>query len=83
LSRASQNEFVDDLFLHGDDMHTVYSVTDETGTVVERYEYGDYGLPTALAPNGTTVRAESMINNTRMFTGRLHHPTPIAGPPCG
>ena len=34
-----QNEFVDDLFLHGDDMHTVYAVTDEiVDQVLERYE---------------------------------------------
>ena len=38
--------------------------------VLERYEYDDYGLPTVLSPSGS-VRDESMVNNTRMFTGRL------------
>ena len=61
----------DDLFYHCDDMHTIYALTDEIGQVFERYEYGDYGLPTILHPNGTSVRSESMANNTRMFTGRL------------
>jgi len=31
-----QNEFMDDLFLHGDDMRTVYSVTNESRPVAER-----------------------------------------------
>ena len=51
-------------------MHSVDSVTDESGTVVERYEYADDGLPTVLSPSGS-VRDESMANNTRLFTGRL------------
>ena len=61
----------DDLFTHCDDMHIVCAITSESGEVFERYEYGDYVLPTVLAPDGTSVRSESMANNTRMFTGRL------------
>ena len=73
-----QNEFVDDLFLHGDDMHTVYAVTDEiVDQVLERYEYGDYGLPTVLSQDGITQRPESAFGNTRMFTGRLWGLTPV------
>lgn len=59
-----------ELFYHQDDMGTVFAVTDELGVVRERYRYGDYGLPTILAPDGTTVRTESAVGNRFTYTGR-------------
>jgi len=35
-----------DLYYHSDDLYNVMALTDAAGTVVERYEYGDYGRPT-------------------------------------
>ena len=31
-------------YYHTDDMFNVMAITDGNGTIVERYEYGDYGL---------------------------------------
>jgi RHS repeat-associated protein len=57
-------------YLH-DDMHNVMALTDATGTVVERYQYDDYGQPTysdgSFAPLGS---AASAYDNPYLFTGR-------------
>jgi len=52
------------------DLYSVYALTDGTGTVVERYIYDPYGGCTILAPDGVTVRPESLYGNTHTFTGR-------------
>jgi RHS repeat-associated protein len=48
-------------------------VTDATGAVVERYEYGAFGQPTIYAPD-LTVRQASAVGNTLMFNGRPYDP---------
>ena len=58
-------------------------MTDISGDVVERYEYGDYGLPTILAGeahpdvlagtiNVGDVVATSAIGNPYLFNGRRY-----------
>ena len=63
---ASDEEF----FYHQDDLFSVYALTDEAGTVVERYEFGGYGQVSATDAAGT-ARTESAYGNTHTFTGRL------------
>jgi YD repeat-containing protein len=57
-------------YLH-DDMHNVMALTDASGTVVERYQYDDYGQPTyydgSFAPLGS---AFSAYDNPYLFTAR-------------
>jgi RHS repeat-associated protein len=59
----------EDYFFHADDLYNVTVVTDATGAVVERYEYGAFGQPTIYAPD-LTVRQASAVGNTLMFNGR-------------
>jgi len=62
-----------DYYYHTDDLYNVMAVTDGNGTVVERYEYGDYGTPLIVAPDGT-VLGGSAIGNPYLFTGRRYDP---------
>jgi len=43
------------LFTRCDDLGNVLALTDDTGAVVERYEYGDFGEPQFLAPDGSAL----------------------------
>ena len=60
-----------DYYYHTDDLYNVMAVTDDAGSVVERYEYDDYGTPMVMAPDGT-VFASSTIGNPYLFTGRRY-----------
>ncbi len=54
---------------HSDDMGNVTTLTDPYGTVVETYEYDDYGQPL----RGDTLQPlhdESEVHNSRLFAGR-------------
>jgi len=62
-----------DYYYHTDDLYNVMAVTDGNGTVVERYEYGDYGTPLIMDAAGT-VLASSTIGNPYLFTGRRYDP---------
>jgi RHS repeat-associated protein len=53
-----------DYYYHTDDMYNVMVVTDATGTVVERYDYDDYGNPINT----------STIGNPYLFNGRRYDP---------
>jgi len=68
----SMRRFGTDFFYHTDDMFNVMAVTDPAGNVVERYEYGDYGLP--LDPNSLVPVAgqPSVIGNPYRFSGRRY-----------
>lgn len=46
---------------------------DTSGSVLEQYEYGDFGRPTIYAPDGS-VRAASAVGNPYLFTGRYWDP---------
>ncbi|MCF6285265.1 MAG: hypothetical protein L3K26_08750, partial [Candidatus Hydrogenedentes bacterium] len=55
-------------YLH-DDLFNVIGLADDTGTLQERYEYGDYGMPAVYdAANGPL--AESAFQNAYLFNGR-------------
>lgn len=63
-----------DFYYHADDYYNVMALTNAAGTVVERYEYDDYGRavdPTTLNPIAGTP---SGIGNPYLFTGRRLDP---------
>ena len=63
-------------YYHQDDMFNVMALTDASGDVVERYDYGDYGAPQVMDATGTPLspgafgRPESAYGNSRLFQGR-------------
>ena len=59
-------------YYHGNHLHCVAAMTDNSAGVVERYGYKQYGKATILAPDATTVRSGSAIANTFCFTGRRY-----------
>lgn len=61
-----------DLFYHTDDLFNVVAVTDAGGNVIERYEYGDYGLP--LNASTLTPLTASLVQNPYYFQGRRFDP---------
>jgi RHS repeat-associated protein len=58
-------------YAHQDDLFSVVAVTDSTGAVVERYQYGDYGDRRIFDAAGNT-REYSLIGLRHGFTGQLH-----------
>jgi len=59
-----------------DDLGNVLALTDPSGTVVERYEYDDFGKPQFLAPDGSpltdavgTPVTASQVGNPYLFQG--------------
>ncbi len=61
-------------YYHTDDLYNVMAITNGTATVVERYEYADYGQPidpTTLAP---IPGDPSAVGNPYLFTGRRYDP---------
>jgi RHS repeat-associated protein len=83
LATYIYGEYVDDViqmkrgsaayYYHTDDLHNVMAVTDSTGAVVERYDYGDYGLPTVYNAAGTEI-AGTAIDNPYLFNSRRYDP---------
>ena len=71
MRRAFSTSSESNRFLGRKKSCTLNRVTRGSGQVLERYEYGDYGLPTVLSQDGITQRPESAFGNSRMFTGRL------------
>lgn len=67
---SMRDQVGDDYYYHQDDLFSVYALTDDTGVVVERYAYGDYGQVSVTAEDGTP-RTESAYGNTHTFTGRI------------
>jgi RHS repeat-associated protein len=58
-----------DYYYHSDDNHNVMAMSDASGLVVERYEYGDYGAPKFYNAVGAALDT-SGIGNRHLFTGR-------------
>ena len=56
-------------FYHTDDVFNVMGVTDDTGAVVERYEYGDYGQSQFMDAAWVDV-GESAIANPSLLAGQ-------------
>lgn len=67
-----------DVYFHADDLFSVTSVTDSSGGVVERADYGDYGERLLMdaagslvtTPDPATNRISSRVGNPWWFTGR-------------
>jgi len=55
---------------HCNNLYSVAALTDSLGNITERYAYSAYGDLFVLEPNGTTLRANSIIANSYTFTGR-------------
>ncbi len=52
-----------------DHLGSVLALVDETGAIVESYEYEPYGLPTFYDSTGTLI-ADSFVGNRMLYTGR-------------
>jgi RHS repeat-associated protein len=57
------------LYYHRNQQYSVTALTDGSGTIVERYAYSAYGVPT-ITNASATLRTESSYNNLYMYTGR-------------
>ncbi|MHC4675500.1 MAG: RHS repeat-associated core domain-containing protein, partial [Planctomycetota bacterium] len=60
-----------DYYYHTDDLYNIMAVTDGTGTVVERYEYQDYGEPEFSDGSGTPI-VSTAIGNPLLFNARRY-----------
>ncbi|MEM7391661.1 MAG: RHS repeat-associated core domain-containing protein, partial [Verrucomicrobiota bacterium] len=60
-----------DVYFHADDQFNVMALTDATGDVVERYEYGDFGRPLFFDGAGVSI-GQSLVGNPYLFTGRRY-----------
>ena len=61
----------EDYYYHTDDLYNVMAITDSSGTVIERYDYDDYGEPSSVS--GTQVSdIQSPISNVYLFNGRRY-----------
>jgi len=59
----------DTYYYHFDGLGSVIELTDNTGTVVEKYQYDAYGK-TTIKDADDIILTESAINNPYAFTGR-------------
>lgn len=59
----------EDYYYHADDLGSIMAVSDATGSVVERYDYDDYGKPQIKNASSMDL-AQSAIRNPFMFTAR-------------
>ena len=60
-----------DYYYHTDDLYNVMAITDASATVVERYEYADYGQPEIMDQSGIPI-PQSTIANPYLFTARRY-----------
>jgi RHS repeat-associated protein len=58
-------------YYHRDGLGSITEITDESGVIVERYEYDVYGAVTIFDGNGITLTA-SAIGNPYLFTARRY-----------
>jgi RHS repeat-associated protein len=58
------------LYYHASNLYSIAALTDNAGNVVERYRYDPYGKATILAPDGVTVRPNSLYGNDITWEGR-------------
>jgi len=72
-----------DYYFHADDNYNIMAVTNSTGAVAERYEYGDFGEPQFLNSAGGAATHDcpasppgtcSRYGNPYLFTGREYDP---------
>lgn len=60
----------ENLYYHRNQQYSITALTDQGGSVVERYAYTAYGEPTILDGAGTTTRTASFIGNPYLYTAR-------------
>jgi|GEM_PF-4618994 len=68
--RHDQGVTPETFYYHQDDLFSVYAITDESGAVVERYDYSDYGEVETLHPGGARRTSGSVVGNRHTYTGR-------------
>lgn len=68
LIRAGQT-----LVYHVDDQGNVVALTDDSGNVVERYDYRDFGQVEIFSPSGAPLAATAVGNHV-LFNGRWFDP---------
>ena len=56
-------------YYHRDGLGSVTEISDESGALVERYEYDVYGRP-QIFDNAENLLTESSVGNPYLFTGR-------------
>lgn len=64
---------VSDFFYHSDDLDNIMAITDAAGSVVEHYEYLDYGQPEFFDASDIGI-PQSAIANPYLFTARRYDP---------
>ncbi|MEY2407490.1 MAG: hypothetical protein QOF48_160 [Verrucomicrobiota bacterium] len=68
------------VYFHGDDLGNVLALTDERGTVLERYEYDDFGAASFLDDKGAPILSggqpvtASPLGNSFLFHGMYWDP---------
>ncbi len=60
-------------YYHHDGLGSVSELSNQSGALVEHYEYDVYGAPTIFDSNNTPLTA-SAIENPYLFTGRHYDP---------
>ncbi len=58
-------------YVHADEQYNVVAVTNASGAVIERYDYGDYGQPFIYDGAGSSITATA-VGNVYLFTGRRY-----------
>src|SRR5690606_7910426 len=69
----SMNHSSEDYYYHQDDLGNVMAITDDTGAVLERYEYGAFGEPAFFDGSGSSIGATA-IGNPLLFNARRYDP---------
>ncbi len=69
LNHNSTFESNEHFFYHTDALGSVTAITDNTGNLVESYQYDSFGNPTIYNSTNTVI-PESLIGNSYLFTGR-------------
>ncbi|MCG8405183.1 MAG: DUF6531 domain-containing protein [Phycisphaerales bacterium] len=62
----------EDYYYHADDLDNVIAITNSACSVMERYEYGDYGHPVNPITLTIIAGSPSAIGNHYFFTGRRY-----------
>jgi RHS repeat-associated protein len=58
-------------YAHADIMGSIRLITDQSGSIIERYKYDPYGMPFISDANGNQINT-SAIGNSLLFTGQQY-----------